>query len=47
MEFVLMIIVSVYAFFVIFWLTHQEFMPKDPKPNAPPPIDDAILILID
>lgn len=42
-----MIIISVYAFFVIFWLTHQEFFPDSKKPGAPPPIDENILIQID
>ena len=46
-EFVSMIIISVYAFFVIFWLTHKEFMPTDTKPDAKEPIDENILIMID
>lgn len=42
-----MIIISVYALFVIFWLTHAEFVPKPNIPNPPPPIDEGLLILID
>ena len=42
-----MIIISVYALFVIFWLTHVEFVPKPNIPDPPPPIDEQLLVTID
>lgn len=46
-ETISMIIISVYALFVIFWLTHAEFVPKERVPNPEPPINEDILVFID
>ena len=46
-EIISMIIISVYALFVIFWLIHIEFVVAEPGKEKVSPIPESILISID